>query len=828
MSIDKKRLREQVRAYKVVQPVHKVMAETLREVLEAASDRHAPQAIVGARAKALSSFAEKIIRKGYREPMVQMTDLCGARVITNTHAEMEQMCLFIKQHFDIDEANSMDVASRLRVCEFGYLSVHYIVSFRPGAFPNEEVSVKIPKDILKAVPPLKAEIQVRTVLQHGWAAIGHDRVYKSPFEVPKRLVRESHRLAAVLEEADQAFARLAASIDAHQTSYGAYMTSEQIREELAIAEYVLECDRKSVKVAHRVARLAISLGEWEKVVRVLSRYVNAKYAPVLRDLGVAMCKQNAGSKAGKKYKEGQKHLRAAIALDPKDADALASLAGTYKGTDAKKALALYQQAFEVDSADPYPLGCYLEQKIANERSTAFVSLMRPTLLKAIDRCREQADIGINLPWAFFDIGKFHLLLGQPYDGLTAYAKGIQLSTSADMIESALGSINLLKGVRRELPELEWARRLLLIALAGKFPGKGRQRRLRKLATKQAVPIKEPVVIVAGGCDATVKRHMAGYRQLLLDAFSSYAGTIISGGTTSGASGIVGAVGARYCSAVHTIGYLPKRLPRRDKVDQVPSRYREIRRTDGEEYSGLDPLQPWIDMLCSGIDPSDVKLLAVNGGRVTALECRVARAMGAQVGIIQDSGREADKLTVDPDWADSGKLALMPADMMTIKTFIDSGTRRLDATAREILGRGIHVRYQRSQFENAARSDPSMTDWDNLPDGLRESNLQQADDIERKLRAIGCTIHPVKDREVVLMKFSKAEIEKLAEIEHARWTVERLLDGWRQGPRDVHNKISPYLVSWEELPGNIKKYDLYAVVAIPELLAALGLEVRRQS
>lgn len=159
-----------------------------------------------------------------------------------------------------------------------------------------------------------------------------------------------------------------------------------------------------------------------------------------------------------------------------------------------------------------------------------------------------------------------------------------------------------------------------VGVAGKFPGKGGQRRLKKLATKKADPIQEPVVIVAEGCDASVKGRMAGYRQLLLDAFTDYAGTIISGGTTSGVSGIVGAVGARYRAAAYTIGYLPKRLRRRDKVDQVPSRHREIRRTDGEEYSGLDPLQPWINMLCSGIAPSDVKLLAVNGGKITALEC----------------------------------------------------------------------------------------------------------------------------------------------------------------------------------------------------------------
>ena len=38
---------------------------------------------------------------------------------------------------------------------------------------------------------LRAEIQVRTLLQHAWASFGHDRVYKSPFAVPRRWRRDA-------------------------------------------------------------------------------------------------------------------------------------------------------------------------------------------------------------------------------------------------------------------------------------------------------------------------------------------------------------------------------------------------------------------------------------------------------------------------------------------------------------------------------------------------------------------------------------------------------------------------------------------------------------
>ena len=84
------------------------------------------------------------------------------------------------------------------------------------------------------------------------------------------------------------------------------------------------------------------------------------------------------------------------------------------------------------------------------------------------------------------------------------------------------------------------------------------------------------------------------------------------------------------------------------------------------------------------------------------------------------------------------------------------------------------------------------------------------------------------RKVVEMTFTKDEIEVMAEMEHARWNIERLFNGWRRGnKRDVSHKISPYLTSWKELPEEIREWDRETVRMIPEFLAKVGLEVRRQ-
>ena len=64
---------------------------------------------------------------------------------------------------------------------------------------------------------------------------------------------------------------------------------------------------------------------------------------------------------------------------------------------------------------------------------------------------------------------------------------------------------------------------------------------------------------------------------------------------------------------------------------------------------------------------------------------------------------------------------------------------------------------------------------------------------------------------------------MSEMKHARWVRERLLAAWKPGLRDPENKTSPYLLGWEELEQEIKKYDRDAVMAIPDILTMAGFE-----
>ena len=85
-----------------------------------------------------------------------------------------------------------------------------------------------------------------------------------------------------------------------------------------------------------------------------------------------------------------------------------------------------------------------------------------------------------------------------------------------------------------------------------------------------------------------------------------------------------------------------------------------------------------------------------------------------------------------------------------------------------------------------------------------------------------------DRDIRLITFTEDEVEIMAEMEHGRWNVERLLDGWMWSEtRDIMKKTSPYLVAWSELPDDAKEWDKELVRKIPEFLAKVGLEIRRR-
>src|ERR1039457_1245393 len=307
--------KQQCERYQADYPKYEIYAGALERMLKAACRTRAPLAIVQSRPKGFASFAEKMARKAekYMKHKIGPTDLCGARVITETQAEVERICEAIRgcQGFLIDKENSVDVSSRLAAAEFGYLSVHYVVQLQgPEAF-----EVPVPNE----AQGLKAEIQVRTLLQHAWASICHDRIYKSAIRVPQRLSRDLARAAALLEEADEQFGASVRRLDAYKLHYGAYMDRANLDHESGISETVREREPVAANRPADALRLAAvhrGAGDWKEVVRSLTPYTHIeghRQREVQAEHGHALCREHRDKPGSAVFQTGRAELEESLA-----------------------------------------------------------------------------------------------------------------------------------------------------------------------------------------------------------------------------------------------------------------------------------------------------------------------------------------------------------------------------------------------------------------------------------------------------------------------------------------------------------------------------------
>jgi hypothetical protein len=332
-------------------------------------------------------------------------------------------------------------------------------------------------------------------------------------------------------------------------------------------------------------------------------------------------------------------------------------------------------------------------------------------------------------------------------------------------------------------------------------------------------------MVAGGCDPTRAEEFERYRGMLVRGLSEFCGTVIGGGTREGVSGFVGEAAERN-PQIYALSYLPKLLPLDASLD---SRYAAVRAIDDAGFTPMGPLQAWTDIIAEGIDPVEVRLIGINGGRVSAAEYRIALALGATVALVTDSGREAAKLVPDERWGDSRHLVDMQMDAASVRAYVGWTCVPVPDDLREAIARDMHEVYRRDKERELRPDEPALAEWDELIPEFRSASLQHAGDIFAKLALIGLEAVPSTVAAPELYVIPEDQVEFLAEIEHGRWNVERLLAGWRYGPaKDVKRRISPYLVSWAGLSDSIREYDRAFIRAIPETLAKHGYEVCRKA
>lgn len=146
---------------------------------------------------------------------------------------------------------------------------------------------------------------------------------------------------------------------------------------------------------------------------------------------------------------------------------------------------------------------------------------------------------------------------------------------------------------------------------------------------------------------------------------------------------------------------------------------------------------------------------------------------------------------------------------------------------EKLARAIHELYNEKQLERYPDKPLKYPDFDKLTDSLKYSNLRQAMNIPEKLRQMGFVMEPASGDDPI-KSIPEEYIEYLAEQEHEAWMAERIASGWVDGDHvDADKKTTPYLVTYDKLPEDIKQLDRDPVQNIPLLLERIGMAVYKK-
>lgn len=126
---------------------------------------------VQARAKSPDRFLAKALKEAegirkYSDPLSEIQDQIGARIITFYLSDVTIVCDHIEKYFRHIEKRSVLPES---TAAFGYFGFHYIIG--------------LPTDLRKAHWtegdfPTFFELQIKTLFQHAWSEANHDLGYK--------------------------------------------------------------------------------------------------------------------------------------------------------------------------------------------------------------------------------------------------------------------------------------------------------------------------------------------------------------------------------------------------------------------------------------------------------------------------------------------------------------------------------------------------------------------------------------------------------------------------------------------------------------------------
>lgn len=168
------------------------------------------------RVKAQESFLEKCLRPSrsnpayfrYTDPTSEIKDIVGSRITLYMLGDAKSVVSALRRYL-VCEEQEVKGAGDSRIP--GYQGTHFLAGFPPERLALLEFA---------KFREMQSEVQVRTVLQHTWAEIQHDLIYKPQVEVPVEIQRRLVGLAGILDVVDREFEDVTQDFEDYVSSLG--------------------------------------------------------------------------------------------------------------------------------------------------------------------------------------------------------------------------------------------------------------------------------------------------------------------------------------------------------------------------------------------------------------------------------------------------------------------------------------------------------------------------------------------------------------------------------------------------------------------------------
>lgn len=189
-------------AYEIERPHFEALAERIEAALARDLGSAGVYCEVASRAKEVGSFLKKALREGYDDPLGEIGDKAGVRVIVPYLEDVPRVEAAVGALCHVDDREQKLEA--LDYDRLGYLGVHLDVR------PRSEILVGCPDlgDDRAELENRHAELQIHSKAQSAWAVVSHDLLYKPPVESPVEAKRAITRLVALVEIFDGEVDRL--------------------------------------------------------------------------------------------------------------------------------------------------------------------------------------------------------------------------------------------------------------------------------------------------------------------------------------------------------------------------------------------------------------------------------------------------------------------------------------------------------------------------------------------------------------------------------------------------------------------------------------------